>query len=302
MTRKKLGGPTTIEGKHIVSKNAVKHGATSKRLLNSEDQALYTQLVEDLNAQYASSNPLAKFQIERIARINVQLQRIQDAIDANFEISRIEINGPEKFLDLEEGLNSGPRKLTHKPNYQIEYHDQSKHSESTNKTYISLATELIDNNFSAILTHEGFLNKCPKFCDYLFTQSKLENLTIEDLISEKFHSRENRWNGMFKMMGELTKKHYPELHTPPPAGITKEQALYDTDLHSIRKASEWLVEEQDLIQTYKQRAAEHKRLQEIKVLATIPELAKLDSLMRYQTSLQRQLSTAMGELLAIIEN
>lgn len=297
MTRKKTGGPVTESGKQIVSKNALKHGATSKRLLNSEDQALYTQLVEDLNAQYASSNPLAKFQIERIARLNVQLQRIQDSIDANFEISRIEISGPEKSLGLEEGLNSGAMKK--KPNFEIEYDNQFQQSPITNKTYISLATELIENDFSAILTHEGFLNKCPKFCDYLFQQSQLENLTIENFISEKFHSREERWHSMEKMVNELSKTHNPELHTPPPAGISKEQAIFNTALFDIRKAASWLVEELELIQTYKQRAAEHKRLQEIRVLATIPELAKLDSLMRYQTSLQRQISTAMGELIAI---
>lgn len=297
-----MGGPTTIEGKQIVSKNALKHGATSKRLLNSEDQALYTQLIEDLNAQYATSNPLAKFQIERIARINVQLQRIQDAIDANFEISRIEFNGPEKSLDLEKGLNSGSMKLGQKPNFEIEYDNQFQYSLITNKTYISLATELIDNNFSGILTHEGFLNKCPKFCDYLFQQSQLENLTIQNFMSEKFPSREDRWRGMEKMVYEMSKTHSPELHTPPPAGISKAQAIFNTELFYIRRTAQWLVEEKNLIQTYKQKAAEHKRLKEIKVLATIPELAKLDSLMRYQTSLQRQLSTAMGELLAIIEN
>jgi hypothetical protein len=299
MARKKATGPVTTAGKLTVSKNALKHGATSKRLLNDDENNLYAKLIDDLSTQYVSSNPLAKFQIERIARINVQLLRIQNTIDANFELSRLESNDTEKSLDLEEGLNRGARKLGNTPNHVIEYNGQHEHSEKARNTYISIATELIASDFTEILTHEGFLNKCPKFCDYLFQESQLENLTIKNFIAEKFPKRDHTWHAMEKIVNELSKKHHPELHVPPPPGISKEQAIYNTDLHSIREAAKWLVEEKELIETYHQRAAEYQRIQEIKVQAKIPNLDQLDSLMRYQTSLQRQLSTAMGELIAI---
>ena len=41
------------------------------------------------------------------------------------------------------------------------------------------------------------------------------------------------------------------------------------------------------------------RLLPVEEQATTPDLDQLDKLMRYQTTLQRQLSTTIGELLAI---
>lgn len=298
MTRKKAGGPVTATGKNIVSKNALKHGATSKRLLNDDENIMYSKLVKDLTKQYDSSNPLAKFQIERIARLNVQLQRIQDAIDADFEISRLQAIDSEKLPPS----NSLSRNLVINGATTIQFNNQSKYSDITKKTYIDIATELIANNYSAIMTHEGFLNKCPKFCDYLFTESQLENLTIENFVDKKFDTDDGNWGAFKKKFDEAMAAHNPELYDPPPAGITKEQAIFNTNLHTIRKAAKWIANLKELILNLNKSAAAYKKLQEIKLIATIPDLDKLDRLMRYQTSLQRQLSTAMGELLAILEN
>lgn len=48
-----------------------------------------------------------------------------------------------------------------------------------------------------------------------------------------------------------------------------------------------------------QKSVDFNKLGPIEELATTPDLDQLDRLMRYQTSIQRQLSTAIGELLAI---
>lgn len=297
MTRKKAGGPVTTTGKYIVSKNALKHGATSKRLLNDAENSMYSKLVKDLTKQYNSSNPLATFQIERIARLNVQLQRIQDAIDADFEISRLEATDAEKLSSS----NSLSRNLERKDATTMQFNNQSKYSDITKKTYINIATELIANNYSAILTHEEFLNKCPKFCDYLFTESQIKNLTIVDFINKKFDTYHNSWEPFKKEFQEAIAAHTPELSAPPLAGITKQQAIFNTNLYTIRKAAQWIAKEKELILGHDKSVAAYKKLQAIKLIATTPDLDKLDRLMRYQTSLQRQLSTAMGELLAILE-
>lgn len=126
-------------------------------------------------------------------------------------------------------------------------------------------------------------------------------MTVKYFIDEKFCTFDSSWDAFRKKFKEATEAHNPELYAPPPASITKQQAIFKTDLHTNRKAAEWLANEKELILSYNKRAAAYKKLQEIKLIATIPDLVILDSLMRYQTSLQRQLSTAMGELLAIVE-
>lgn len=293
--RKKAGGPVTKAGKEVSSGNALKHGATSKRFIHPEEEKQYLALVEALNTQYSTEKPLAKFQIERVARINVQLQRIQDTIDATFELSRMEANSQPQALIS--NLFKGNAKS--KTADEIEYFDQITQSETTRKLYTTLAKELIKSNYSAILTHNGFLSACPKFCQYLFEQAKLEGMRVEIFIEKKFRTRSDQMSGFFEKFEESMKRYSPELYLPMPEGVSIEEAIYDVKWRLLQGAAKWLVEELELIEACDQIVADMDKVNSIKVLATTPDLDKLDKLMRYQTSLQRQLSTAMGELLAI---
>ena len=48
-----------------------------------------------------------------------------------------------------------------------------------------------------------------------------------------------------------------------------------------------------------QKISDFRKLGPIEEQATTPDLDNLDRLMRYQTTIQRQFSTAIGELLAL---
>ena len=98
MANKKIG-PVTIPGKKISSKNALKHGATSPKLINDEEQTRYESLLRDLSKEYSSSSPLIGLQIERIARIAIQLERIQNVIDATFKRSRAQSNIHQNLMN-----------------------------------------------------------------------------------------------------------------------------------------------------------------------------------------------------------
>ncbi len=196
--RTKAGGPVTKASKEVSSGNALKHGATSKRLINPDEEKQYLALVEALNTQYSTENPLAKFQIERVARINVQLRRIQDTIDATFEVSRIEAHSPPQTVIT----NLFEEKRKSKTEDEIKYFDQITQSEITRKLYTTLAKELIKSNYSAILTHNGFLSTCPKFCQYLFEQAKLEGMRVEMFIEKKFRTRRDNWSGFLDKFEE----------------------------------------------------------------------------------------------------
>jgi hypothetical protein len=64
------GGPVTEHGKLISSKNALKHGATSKHFINENEVHEYEQLLSKLQKTYSSDNPLVSMQLERIAKKN----------------------------------------------------------------------------------------------------------------------------------------------------------------------------------------------------------------------------------------
>ena len=68
------GGPVTEQGKSTSSKNALKHGATSKHFINENEVREYEQLLSKLQKTYTSDNPLVSMQLERIAKIKIQLR------------------------------------------------------------------------------------------------------------------------------------------------------------------------------------------------------------------------------------
>ena len=86
--RNKSTGPITESGKSTSSMNAVTHGATSPKLLNDVEHHRYTTFLAELKESYPNPNPLIRMQLERIAKLRVQLERIQNVIDAQFQMSR----------------------------------------------------------------------------------------------------------------------------------------------------------------------------------------------------------------------
>jgi hypothetical protein len=76
-------GPTSAKGMAISSQNARKHGANAKHLVDADEIALYDNMIVSLKKKYPSDNPLVEMQLARIAKLNVQLTRIQQFIDAS---------------------------------------------------------------------------------------------------------------------------------------------------------------------------------------------------------------------------
>ncbi len=91
---KKKSGPNTAKGKLVSAQNAIKTGLTAKQLLNDHEYLRLSQLQADLTNHYNGTNPLIALQIEKIARLQIQLERIQNAIDALYRQS--ELNPPRK--------------------------------------------------------------------------------------------------------------------------------------------------------------------------------------------------------------
>jgi hypothetical protein len=82
------GGPRTEAGKAASSRNAVKHGVWAK-WFDSEEQATYDAVIEQLSAQYGHLGFNAKLMIERAAVATVKLKRLQRVEDALYERARL---------------------------------------------------------------------------------------------------------------------------------------------------------------------------------------------------------------------
>lgn len=292
---KKSTGPITESGKNNSSKNAVTHGATSQKLLNGLEQIRYQTLLTELNEAYPSQNPLIRLQLERIAKLNIQLERIQNTIDAQFQISRATSNIYDallKTLDIDQKTASLIADAIFGIKNTDEFLEELKFEVS-----MELRSLYPPNRPTS---HQEFLEKTPAFCEYLLHEAGKQKLSVKDYIDQKIpRLKEDNPNHFAPSINVK----FIFLHERPiiPAE-TLEEAIKNTDLAELKRAAEWYSNEVSRFIRRNQKITDFQKLLEIKEFATTPDLDQLDRLMRYQTTLQRQLSTAIGELLALTKN
>jgi hypothetical protein len=178
--KKKSTGPTTESGKSTSSKNAVTHGVTSQKLLNEVEYQRYITLLADLKEAYPNQNPLVRMQLERIAKLNIQLERIQNTIDAHFQISRATSSIYDtllKTLDIDQktasliadgifGMHSNDEFLEE---FQFEVSMELRSLYPPNRP----------------TSHQEFLDKTPTLCQYLYHEAGKQNLSVKDYIDQK---------------------------------------------------------------------------------------------------------------------
>lgn len=287
--QKKKTGPVTIPGKEASSTNALKHGATSPKLINEAEQDRYKILIAGLTKAYPSDNPLIQLQLVRIARVTIQLERIQNTIDALFEKSRAHSNLEKNLMEF---LGVTPEK-------RIEAILQRNGiSSSPSDTDNAINQEIIANKISAPKSQQEFLENAPLFCGQLYKNASLEKMTIEEYIEvltridEKKTGIPSQFRVIYVDPDDARKDNLSK-------NKTLEESILETPLSNLQRAVNCKFTE------IKKKDVEIKKLQDFDKLlpieeeATTPNLDQLDKLMRYQTTLQRQLSTTIGELMAL---
>ena len=70
----KLWGVKTIEWKKKVSQNAIKHGLTSSRPLNEQENEIYNAVLQEVQEEYSINGITETIQAERIAFYSVKIQ------------------------------------------------------------------------------------------------------------------------------------------------------------------------------------------------------------------------------------
>ena len=295
MSAKKSTGPVTRLGKAQSSKNALVHGATSTQLLNDQEQVRFNTLLSELSESYPTTNPLVRLQLERIARLNIQLERIQNAIDAQFIMSRTQANIYQK-LASSLGLNIVETSIAFKfANGNFDF------SKMTSPERQAVEEELNDiPPHRKPKTAQEFIEFAPQFCHYLFSTATGRRMNVEEFIGESLNPHSSNVNA--SMPSDLvTRLRNAREGTAQGKAMpgTLESAILATDLEQLKRMASRCSQETATTSSLKRMAEEFQRLLPIEREATTPNLDQLDRLMRYQTTIQRQLSTSIGELLEL---
>lgn len=285
--KNKQTGPITPYGKEISSRNAIKHGGTSPRLINEEERNRYEVLVEDLKKEYKSSNPLVQLQITRIARITIQLERIQDVTDASFRKSHMRANTVANLLDSTDKYNIQLNGIAGDL-FEIHEFDGDKKARS-------IAEELLQvKQIDGILFWEDFTQNLPAMTDFVCKKARGKGLSIRDFLLEEMASLPNSFCEQSRQIS-LNEDRQKAFTNPS----KMEKISKETQLSLLKLYASWY---QFVLREYFDSHEMNFTIEDtikIEEEAMLPSAQEMDRLMRYQTTLQRQLSAALGELLAI---
>ena len=229
--KKKSTGPISVAGKAKSSKNAVLHGATSPQLLNDTEKSKYDALLNELRESYPSANPLVGMQLERITKLNIQLERIQNTIDAQFLRSRALSRGYHELarhLDMDRETKSLALNLAMGLSGKEKILDMDK---------IDISNELnywVDCERPA--NHEEFLDKTPRFCEYLFNESVRSQQTIKDYVSDKVPKQKPEGNQHYSQSIDIRFVFGDE---KPRIDSDIKEGIKNAELKELKRAAEW---------------------------------------------------------------
>lgn len=285
------GGPVTEQGKSTSSKNALKHGATSKHFINENEVREYEQLLLKLQKTYTSDNPLVSMQLERIAKIKIQLERINQVINASFEMAEIQKNIDVILMDqlqMSEDQQAQAREMT-EVNMNLDL--------IINEARMNASKELSQLQFERFDNPQAFLDQAPQYCQYLYEKAKEHQVPISTYIGYEASMNDSQNDLEAKLHMKLIKYINFEEKFNPLQNIT--EAILTTPLQDLLNGAKAIAST-----IYKMKQIDSKlflfnQLRNVDQSPVSLDFDVLDKLYRYQTTLQRQLSTCIGELLEL---
>lgn len=292
---KKKGGPVTAKGKLASSQNAIKTGLTTKQLLNDHEFTRLNQLIADLGKYYSGANPLIQLQIEKIARLHIQLERIQNAIDTLYR--RSEMNPPRKekkdyshidlaILNLHLRIRLGL--------FDSSIIQKIRKALLGMKLKTILAEPLIRNHGNEDDQYRPIINQSSLLGAYLYAEADFYRQDISNYLKEKTAAVTNSRGAkdLYQKLNIEVLNNAIDLMGSPDI----EQSIITEDCYEFRQFNYWF--ELQLSHIFDQLDELERLIEPEATFAKvpIPNFDDLDRFMRYQTTISRQLSTAIGEL------
>lgn len=93
------GGPKTSEGKAVSAQNSRKHGLTAKGFISTKEQTAHKLLTESLINEYQPHGVIEVLLIQDLAMIRIQLDRFKDVEAALFTNSQSKATSAQSLVD-----------------------------------------------------------------------------------------------------------------------------------------------------------------------------------------------------------
>ena len=326
------GGPKTVQGKARSSKNATSHGLTSLAPSNPNEKALVDSYTQELTNYYKPESPLEQLQIQRIAMCRAKLAYLYDLEQVKLALVAKELESqPEKILEKIPGATGLAMGMAKECITRGQIHLPCR----LDLPLLQGICDEIKQMSGVIENKHQFARALPKLTKYLnaYPVVGLNNSSqwMEKLVAvgkdlDRGSDGENYIGALDEFFRTyLVGKRYSEQLAEEAANLEsdefdqlKEEARIQrgqkprkiepatppnpdaiTDLETVQNQLNQFLW---LHKTYQQAQNLIPQYQEIKDLmlrAISLPVAESDLLMRYQTTLERRLSSAIGELLAL---
>jgi hypothetical protein len=327
------GGPKTVQGKARSSKNATSHGLTSLAPSNPNEKALVDSYTQELTNYYKPESPLEQLQIRRIAMCRAKLAYLYDLEQVKLALVAKELESqPEKILEKIPGATGLAMGMAIEFITSGEIHLPCR----LDPPLLEVICDEIKQMSGVIENKHQFARALPKLTKYLNaypvvglnnTNQWMEKLAAISKELKMTDERGDMYAGKFEELvkGYLRGMEYeallekeamrPELEElerhqeerriargEKPRKIESTPTVNPDAITDMEVISQQLKQFLDLHKSYQKVQGISVQYQEMKNLmlrALSLPVAESDLLMRYQTTLERRLSQAIGELLAL---
>ena len=311
----KSTGPKSAAGKAKSSQNAVSHGLTSNRVMPDEIR-MVEQFTQELTHYYKPESPLEVLQIQRIAFCRAKLAKLIDMEVAGRELARRQIDlQPELVVQK---LTQYSEKLRSLALASIKGKSVLSSLSLDETTLHAIAQEI--KGFVGTLEGESDLSaNFPKLCAYLsgiqpvvdqindmgvdqalmIFAERIRNLAINQKVEAPTKAQKGPREAKFDafmleyhrsiQIDEMATRKTLRIKMPGVAGYHN---AVERDLQQITELASVLGEVPMVVQSYEQMKSWMMRAADLQSEET-------DRMMKYQTMLERRLSSAIGELLEL---
>ena len=330
---KRSGGPKTVEGKSRSSKNATSHGLTSMVPSSSNEKALVDSYSKQLIEYYKPDSPLEQLQIQRIATCRAKLVYLYDLEQVKLSLAAKELKSqPEKILEKIPGAFGLAMGMAKELITSGKIHLPCR----LDLPLLGAICAEINHMHGAMENKHQFARALPRLTKYLnsYPVVGLDNSSqwMEKLVAiskdiEMADEMGAKYSGKYEeiIKGYLRSKEYealfekeamrPEMEEleryqeerriargQKPKRVEPPPKVDPDAIADIDATKEYLGQFLDLQKSYQKAqklAVQYEEMKELMLRALSLPVAESDLLMRYQTTLERRLSSAIGELLAL---
>ena len=280
------GGPKTEAGKAISSQNAMTHGVTSTKISTAEESHHYKELLIEFQSAYPYKHPLVKLQIERLVMTRLQLKRVQDLIHAQ--------NLKSQYSSVVEQQLAEELKLDEQTR-DLEFYQRMDVLTLDFKYVVQILGEIIRVTEQDIDDVELYWELMPNFFKHLNYEANNRNSSPGKYMDRLIKRKRNK-AGIEVVV--ITREEANAIQEKVIEPSLKDEVVKLT-IEDVRDLIQ--VVQRDLMKVVESetKIKEFREILPIVQQANLPNLEILDKLMRYQTSLNNQLSKQMGELIEL---